>query len=135
MWGWARISDRTSARSASRCRQRAGGRLQPALALEIDVGADGGDPHQQKGQGVAPSPGKLGHIMEIHAEDAGDHRRRHEDYGGYGKDFDNLVLLDVNKTERRIQQEVDSFREKRVMGENGFDIFLDVIRIVEVILR
>jgi putative transposase len=48
--------------------------LEPAVAAEGAVQHRAGRGHHRQGQRVAEGPGQLGHVLEVHAVDAGDHR-------------------------------------------------------------
>jgi hypothetical protein len=54
-------------------------RSEPVLPLEVPVADEGGDDHQAQGPGVAVLPAELGHVVEVHAVDAGDERGRDQD--------------------------------------------------------
>src|SRR5215831_11688077 len=54
-------------------------RLQPTRAFESDEERQRRPAHQQQGQRVTEPPGELGHLLEIHAVDACDHRWNRDD--------------------------------------------------------
>jgi undecaprenyl-diphosphatase len=58
---------------------RSGRRLQPAAALERPVQGRADDRHGSDREGVPEPPVQLGHVVEVHAVDAGDHGRHRQD--------------------------------------------------------
>jgi|GEM_PF-4790959 len=49
-------------------------------------------------------PGKFRHKMKIHPEDTGNNRWRHKYQGSHGKDLNNFILFDIDKTKCGVQQ-------------------------------
>jgi hypothetical protein len=62
-------------------------------------------------------PAELRHELEVHAVAAGDQRRRQEDGGDHREDLDDLVLLDVDHTERGVEQEVAGSFASHITGD------------------
>ena len=92
--------------------------LQPAFPLEINIRQSRRDDHQDDRQGIADGPAELGHVVEVHAVDARDQGRRHQGDARHRKNLDDVVLFDVDETERGLQQEIDFAGEKRrVIGK------------------
>src|SRR5574338_741674 len=56
-------------------------RSDPAASLEIKIWADRAYEHQRERDRIAPMPAELRHVAKVHAENAGDQRRRQEDHG------------------------------------------------------
>ena len=81
--------------------------LQPTLALEVDPRQHGRHHHQAERPGVAPRPLQLGHVLEVHAVDGADQRRRHQRHRQHREDLDDGVLLVVDHAERGFEQERD----------------------------
>ena len=65
--------------------------------------------------GIAPAPIELGHALEIHPVHAGDERRRDADHRDDRQHLDDVVLLDVDQAERRVEQELDFVDDVRVV--------------------
>src|ERR1700722_9389829 len=76
-------------------------------------------PRRPPSEGVPtdnPTTSHLGHYLEIHAVDGGDHRRRHEDDPQHGEQLDDVVLREVDEAEGRVEQELHFLRlEVRVL--------------------
>ena len=73
--------------------------LQPAAPPEIQHGQRRAGNHQKNALGVAVFPLQLGHVLEVHAIDAGDQRGRQQGHAGHGKELDDLVLIDVDEAD------------------------------------
>ena len=71
---------------------------------QIALGA--GDHHCQC-IGVAQAPVQLRHGLEVHAINAGDQGWWQQGHAGHRENFDDLVLVDIDKTDGGIHQEVD----------------------------
>src|SRR3989337_647705 len=82
-------------------------KLQPASALEIEIGQYRRQHHQDERKRIAEPPIELRHVAEVHAVDRGDQRRRQKDDGGNREDLDDGVLLDADHAERGIEQKDD----------------------------
>ena len=65
---------------------------------------------------------QFGHGLEVHAVDRRDERRGHEDHRRHGEDLDDLVLLDVDKTQRRILDIVQSLEAEIGMVDQRVDV-------------
>src|SRR5258707_15088782 len=92
--------------------------LEPTLALEPHERNDRGDQHERQRIRVAEKPFQLRHVPEVHSVGRSDQRRRHQAYGGYGEYLDDLVLLEIDQSERRIEQKIGLVRkEGRVIAE------------------
>src|SRR3954468_7511931 len=85
--------------------------LQPPLALEPHERNDRGDQHERQRIRVAEKPFKLRHVPEVHSVGRSDQRRRHQAYGGYGEYLDDLVLLEIDQSERRVEQKIGLVRK------------------------
>jgi hypothetical protein len=60
----------------------------------------------------------FGHVAKVHPVNTGNECRRHKDNSNDGKDLDNLVLLDVDKTKECILEIFQPLRtELRVLEE------------------
>ena len=108
---------------------------EPAASLEEQVGHRRGQDHEPQRERIAQRPTQLRHELEVHAIDRSDQGRRQEHHGGYREDLDDLVLLEVDQPERRIEQEGDLVRqESGVVAERGgvtlqnLDLLLAVAR-------
>ena len=54
----------------------------------------------------SPRLRRCGNMLEIHAEDGPDHRRRQQEHRHHREDLQDVVLVDVDHAERRVEQEV-----------------------------
>ena len=62
------------------------------------------------------------HKVEVHTIHTGNQRRWKEHHIHHGEDFDNLVLLDINKTEESILQVVQTGETKTRIFEQRINI-------------
>src|SRR5699024_5644340 len=96
--------------------------------FEVEIGCQSRSYHQADGKWIAERPVQLGHDIEVHAVDTGDHGRRQKNHGGNGKDLDDLALLEVDKTDRGIHEEVDLVEQKRDVTHQRVHIGQDIAR-------
>ena len=68
--------------------------------------------HESDCKRISKFPTEFGHELEVHAIHRCYKSRRQEDDVYYGKDFDNLVLLYIDKTEESILEVVESVETK-----------------------
>src|SRR5690606_31866044 len=82
-----------------------GGRpLQPAFAAEIQERQHCREHHHQERQRIAESPVELRHETEVHPVNGCDERRRQQHDRNHREQLDDLVLLDGDEPQRRIEQ-------------------------------
>src|SRR6476661_8010189 len=79
-------------------------RLEPAAALEIDVGKDAGNDDDHEGERIGPGLIELRHVMEVHAPDRSEQGRRQKHDRGHRHDLDDVVLLVVDEAQRAVLQ-------------------------------
>jgi len=78
--------------------------LQQPLLLEVHDGQDRGEDDHEHDEDEGPAVVGGGEA-DVHAVDAGDEGRGHEEHAGDGEYLDDLILLDVDEAERGLQQE------------------------------
>src|SRR5262249_15205716 len=98
--------DGPARRSPSR-RLHGGAGSEPVLPLENIIGQRRRYQHQDDRKGIAILPVKLGHVLEIHTVDRGNQRRRHQHHRRDREYLDDVVLLDIDDTQQRIQHKGD----------------------------
>ncbi len=61
-------------------------------------------------------------MSKVHAIDAGDEGGGHKDYGHDRKDLDDLVLLNIDKTEECVLQVLKALRAELGVLQKGRDV-------------
>ena len=79
----------------------------------------------RKAERVAPRPVQLGHEFEVHAVDARDQGWRNADHRHDGQGLEQIVLLDGDEAEHRIEQELHLVRQMLLKGVERGDILAD----------
>src|SRR4030095_4531442 len=108
---WIRTSDLQLRRLPlypAELRARGGGdssRSEPSFPLEKQEGNDRRNQHQAHGCGESPGVMQPGHFREIHAENRADHGRRQQENRDHREDLEDVVLVDIDEAERRIEDE------------------------------
>src|SRR5262245_41870901 len=82
-------------------------RSQPILPLEENIGQRRRYQHQHNRKRVAVLPLELGHVLEVHAIDRRNQGRWHEHNRRDRKYLDDVVLLDGDNAQQRIEHEGD----------------------------
>lgn len=91
--------------------------------------------HKDNRGRVAEAPLQFWHKLKVHAIAGSNERRRQEYHGYHREDFDDAVLLDVDKTHCRLHQEVHLLEQGFVMRQQGFDISQDFTRLLQLPTR
>src|SRR4051812_34402502 len=81
--------------------------LQPPFPLEPHPRSNGRSHHEEQGGPEATVIVDPGHLREIHTENRSYHRRRQQEDGHDGKYLEDVVLVDVDETQRGIEDEGD----------------------------
>src|SRR4051812_3598132 len=77
--------------------------LQPAFPLEKDEWTYGRNDHHAHGRPEAPRVVGARNVLEIHAVDRADDGRRQQEHRDDREDLEDVVLVDVDEAERRIE--------------------------------
>ena len=119
--------------------------LQPLLVAEIAHCESRGENHQADGEDVAKreaiailegvDPLQLGHKLKVHTIDTRHQGRGHKYHSSDGEYLHNLVLLDVDKTERRVLDIVQTLEREVGMRNERVDVLnhqlkarIDIVR-------
>src|SRR5215212_4978888 len=90
--------------------------LQPTASFKVPVRQYRRQYHEAEPPRIAKEPPQLRHVIEIHAIDRS-HKRRWQEHDGSDREWlDNLVLLQVDKSKRRIEQKSDVVGQKGCMA-------------------
>ena len=90
--------------------------LPPPATLKPQDRQQGTERNERQDVRISPTPTVLGHVVKIHAVHTRDECRRNPDHGYDGEHLENVVLLSVDKTKNRVQQEL------RFTREMGFEV-------------
>jgi hypothetical protein len=71
--------------------------------------------------------------LKVHAVHAGDQRGRQQRHAGHREDLDDLVLVDVDETDRGVHQEVDLVEQEGRVAVQRFDVAQDLARFLELL--
>jgi hypothetical protein len=80
--------------------------LQPPSPLEPQDRKEGAEYNQHEAVLIAPRPSELRHVPEIHSVDTRHEGRRDSHDGNDRQHRENVVLLSVDETQHRVQQEL-----------------------------
>ena len=105
--------------------------LQPTPLTEVPHRHYRTGRHQHDGKGVAPSLAEFRHVLKVHAVDAGNQRRWQQSHARHREDLDDLVLVDVDETDRGVHQEVDLVEQEGGVRVERIDVAQDLARLLE----
>nr|DAO23870.1 MAG TPA: hypothetical protein [Caudoviricetes sp.] len=94
----------------------------PLFEAEEPDGEARAEDHQRNGEEVSVAPVHLGHDRKVHAVDAGDQGRGHEDHGGHREDLDDLILLDVDEPQRGVLDVVQTLETEIGVVDERIDV-------------
>ena len=109
--------------------------LQPVLPLKVQIRCQAREYHKDNRAWVTKAPLQFRHKLKVHPI-AGSNERRRQEHDGYNReDFDDAVLLDVDKAHRRLHQEVHLLEQGFVMRQQGIDISQYFTRLLQLPTR
>src|SRR4051812_48569207 len=87
----------------------------PAAIFEPCQWDHGAEHNGANRHGIAEMPGQFGHEVEIHAPDAREQNRRNAGHRPDGHDLEQVVLLGADKTQIRVEQELELVGEMNLI--------------------
>ena len=99
----------------------------PSFLEDPEDRKDGGE-HQGKGDHPRPARRAEPTELYVHAEEAGDQSRRHQQKGHEGEDLHDLVLVEVDDTEDCVLEIFQSLEAEVGMVYQGRDVLQEYIQ-------